>query len=936
MYDLLPPIIPDSIPPSSNGIFEIPITMYGDINETIKTLAGFNINSVQIAIVNQNNTKQKFEIQAGKNIYKNNENKFILKLNSSSLPLEESENENQFYKVQLRYSKQNKQQLQKLNLDPKYFSEWSSICLIKKIKPIELSIKIGNFLLIDNYKVESTSPILPNVFYSINGEMSESSNEILKNYQIIIKKKDDNSGLYLEYFKTDFLSPDNKNTFSYKINKNFIQGSQYQLIINANTTSGYKLETQYYYFTIAGGFTDENEAPFFCQAEVNEEQGSIDVYIVGERNLRKNFIIQRASSEDNFVTWEKMTIVQFIGDKQQPVQIYDDLYASSANSNYSNYTKLTWSDKTVKSGIFYKYAAAALYKSTKFDDIFLAGNYQDTKIKTCIFEDMYLMGKNKSLRIKYNPDINNFKYNITESVQTTLGAKYPFINRTGKNNYRSFQIGGLITTFMDTDSRSNVPSTLDINFLQTKEQDYVEKFFIDNDSYNKLKTLFSDFVIGPTDNIEAKWETITDIENFPSSTIIQVLKEDGTITTVDLEDDYETVIVLYKNKNNYYSKYIFQDGKWKKIINNSSELKSFISSEELFSKSILDYRRVYNTQQNINQYNDIIYEREFREAVYNFLYDPTPKLFRSSQEGNILVRLTNITFSPVKQLGRQLYSFTADAIEIDEYNMDNLYKYKIYQKNEWKPLYQTYEIKMAEQKIKINDKKYQLNKSDGFLYYSSISVRIEKFHNNTEEIKMNINTKQGSQEYSIYENGLILNNMQALNISFKGNATISLQYTYAQEQQEKKLIITKKNQLIISQHMYKKLLPNQDLFEKFSSKIINFSFIENYRKNKNPYYNQFFYCFQVKNNQYIIRSLASSFITVPIKPEYDTCIFKGICCLSSNISKIKTEIDWSNSSIITVKNSEYTLIKPSDLDITNINIIYNKNIEVADIQFTFF
>lgn len=52
--------------------------------------------------------------------------------------------------------------------------------------------------------------------------MSESSNEILKNYQIIIKKKDDNSGLYLEYFKTDFLSPDNKNTFSYKINKNFI------------------------------------------------------------------------------------------------------------------------------------------------------------------------------------------------------------------------------------------------------------------------------------------------------------------------------------------------------------------------------------------------------------------------------------------------------------------------------------------------------------------------------------------------------------------------------------------------------------------------------------------------------------------------------------------------------------------------------------------
>ena len=78
----------------------------------------------------------------------------------------------------------------------------------------------------------------------------------------------------------------------------------------------------------------------------------------------------------------------------------------------------------------------------------------------------------------------------------------------------------------------------------------------------------------------------------------------------------------------------------------------------------------------VNQY-DYTYEREFREKVQNFLYNDKVKLFKSLQEGNILVKLMNITLTPKNELGRLLYSFSCQAIEIDEPTIINLDKYNI-------------------------------------------------------------------------------------------------------------------------------------------------------------------------------------------------------------------------------------------------------------------
>ena len=74
---------------------------------------------------------------------------------------------------------------------------------------------------------------------------------------------------------------------------------------------------------------------------------------------------------------------------------------------------------------------------------------------------------------------------------------------------------------------------------------------------------------------------------------------------------------------------------------------------------------------------DYNYEKRFRDKVEQFLYNNKVKLFRSSTQGNMLIKLMNITLTPKQELGRLLYSVDATAIQIDEVTLENLDYYGI-------------------------------------------------------------------------------------------------------------------------------------------------------------------------------------------------------------------------------------------------------------------
>ena len=70
-------------------------------------------------------------------------------------------------------------------------------------------------------------------------------------------------------------------------------------------------------------------------------------------------------------------------------------------------------------------------------------------------------------------------------------------------------------------------------------------------------------------------------------------------------------------------------------------------------------------------------ERETRQYIVDFLTDGRPKLFRSTEEGTMIVYLSNISFTPNKTLGRSVWDFSATVTEFCEYSEENVKKYNL-------------------------------------------------------------------------------------------------------------------------------------------------------------------------------------------------------------------------------------------------------------------
>ena len=95
-----------------------------------------------------------------------------------------------------------------------------------------------------------------------------------------------------------------------------------------------------------------------------------------------------------------------------------------------------------------------------------------------------------------------------------------------------------------------------------------------------------------------------------------------------------------------------------------------VSSEP--AKRIFDNLQLATT--NLVDYN-IAAERIFKLKVLDWLNNGKPKLFRSPQEGNYIVRLMNCSLTPNDTVGRMLHTFQATAYEVDNFDYYGLSNY---------------------------------------------------------------------------------------------------------------------------------------------------------------------------------------------------------------------------------------------------------------------
>ena len=110
----------------------------------------------------------------------------------------------------------------------------------------------------------------------------------------------------------------------------------------------------------------------------------------------------------------------------------------------------------------------------------------------------------------------------------------------------------------------------------------------------------------------------------------------------------------------------------------SDENKLFMTDEEMYynTNGISLYKN-YNLKNSVTALNDYIAEKRFRDKAIEFLSDAKVKLFRSLTEGNILVKITDVSLTPNQSLGRRVWTFSATCVEVDDSNLDNYFKYNI-------------------------------------------------------------------------------------------------------------------------------------------------------------------------------------------------------------------------------------------------------------------
>ena len=123
----------------------------------------------------------------------------------------------------------------------------------------------------------------------------------------------------------------------------------------------------------------------------------------------------------------------------------------------------------------------------------------------------------------------------------------------------------------------------------------------------------------------------------------------------------------------------------------------FTSKQDIYKyNNVVSKYQEYNKNHGISQQYDYTYERDFRQQVLDFLQDGEIKVFKSSTEGNVLVRLMDVSYTPNQSLDRMLYSFSATAYEIAENNYDNYVKYGFINPGEYATSFATYETRMGQ------------------------------------------------------------------------------------------------------------------------------------------------------------------------------------------------------------------------------------------------
>lgn len=697
--DLFPPIIDSYMPgflPAHGCRAYFSISSYNNFDDISKAEISlkYQIDNSSALIGNAEFIEKSINIDSSKT----SNDKYYFEIQNEDLSNNSGFTVGTIYKLQIRlYDNENNR------------SEWSTVCLLKPIAEPIVNVELFNNKNNSTGDVAISANVIE--FYgNLSWENNEQA-EVLYYYQLDLHKKStdeliESSGMI--YTDT------NVQVFNYTFQHELEDNEAYYIKLTYCFTSMYVgIETYDFVY-----FPFKNTLDTNIELQASDEDGYIAIYIDMENLIPGNYALLRASSDSDFKLWD--TYYYFTKDvnaedievviEDLNINVNKSLMAAALDSESVKSGQYhIYHDHTIQSGVLYKYKIQRL----GLNNIRIADSKASKPIMS-YFNHMFLGDKDFKLKVKFDPAVDSFKKNITESKTDTLGGKYPIIRRNGASNYQSFSISGLIA-------------------------------------------------------IEDE-----DFENWKKS------KEEY--------DEWDTY---------YYRKY------------------------------------------GVRRTNDFVSEKAFRDKVSSYLHDGKVKLFRSVQEGNFLVRLMNISLSAKKELGRMLYSFSAEATEVAECNYNNYIKYNIIEDTEMPegkvaaftlPIVGQISVSIGEDIIPINNRinikynknyNYQTYQLKGLIIRDSFCYKISNMDNSSKSTisyfdnKNNPITIQAMPRQSILISSIeniYLNNQVAWLIEYEGY--VEYTYQYANE-------YSYKVQYIDNNVGQLKILANEDIIATITEKYNN-------------------------------------------------------------------------------------------------------------------
>ena len=424
---LYPPLIEETLPAfyKTNSIVKIVIP-YGMNKATgYGLISGF---ALRLKTIQGGNIIINDKISTS---YDSSVNEVTFKLNQELI------NEGQFYKAQLAYVDKSK--------TIGYYSTIGIIkCVAKPLVEIEGfsngSINLFNNTFIGKYTQNSSYGDVSEKVYSYNFKIYD------KNHNLFAS-----SGEQIHDTSQDEAA--NYSIDKFICNKTLKLYETYYLQYSVTTLNKLKINSPMYHMIFNETLNIPNNITI--QATNIFDEGYILINFINledDANYDGMYLLSRSSDEG--LTWDEISRFQ-IKDNNLNQQVIKD-YFIEQGKNY-------------------------LYSLQEYNKYDIYTNRIYSNFVYADYEDMFLLDKDRVLRIRYNPKVNSFKNDIPEQKVETIGSKYPFIFRNGNVYYKEFPVAGLISFQIDSI----------LSFLNEEEQ--IESGILMPQLHRKSSGTLSDF-----------------------------------------------------------------------------------------------------------------------------------------------------------------------------------------------------------------------------------------------------------------------------------------------------------------------------------------------------------------------------------------------------------------------------------------------------------